>query len=158
MEYSQQPRHEPDHSAEQQPSDLGTYVGGLANVVYKGVAAEVAPYDLSPVDIQMMFAIRETHECTATYLARLLPVDATRISRQVTGLVDKGLLLRRRLREDRRIVMLRLSPEGEELTSELSDRMSAYYARLAEGFSEEDMRAFAATAQGIIANYEAMQE
>ena len=152
------PRHEHDHSTEQQPSDFGTYVGGLANVVYKGVAAEVAPYDLSPVDIQMMFVFRETPECTATYLARLLPVDATRISRQVTGLVDKGLLLRRRLREDRRIVMLRLSPEGEELTSELSERMNAYYARLTEGFSEEEMRAFAATAHGIIANYEAMQE
>ena len=55
-------------------------------------------------------------------------------------------------------MMLRLSPEGEELTSELSERMSAYYARLTEGFSEEEMRAFAATAHGIIANYEAMQE
>ncbi len=151
-------RHDRDHSAEQQPSDFGTYVGGLANVVYKGVAAEVAPYDLSPVDVQMMLVFRETHECTATYLARLLPVDATRISRQVTGLVDKGLLLRRRLREDRRIVMLRLSPEGEELASELSERMNAYYARLTEGFSEEEMRAFATIAQGIIANYEAMQE
>ena len=54
--------------------------------------------------------------------------------------------------------MLSLSPEGEQLTTEVSERMQAYYARLTEGLSEQDMSAFATTALRIIANYEAMAE
>ena len=138
--------------------DLGTYVAGLANAVYKGIADEVAPYDLYPLDVQLMMICRETRECTATRLAELLPVDASRVSRLVTGLADKGLLRRRRLRRDRRVVMLRLTPAGEQMIADVSERMQMYYARLTEGFSEHEMRAFSTIAQGIVANYEAMGE
>ena len=94
----------------------------------------------------------------ATQLAVQLPVDASRISRLVTVLADRGLLRRRRLRSDRRIVMLRLSPDGQAVTSELTERMQSYYAKLTEGLNEREMRTFAATALRIVANYEAMQE
>ena len=148
----------PEEPQNAPPQDLGTYVGGLGNAVYKGIAAEVASYDLAPLDIQLLRVCQHTGECTATYLGQLLPVDVSRISRLVTDLADKGLVRRRRLRSDRRIVMLRLTPEGERLTSEVTRRMQAYYERLTRGFSEQEMRTFAAVAQGIIANYEAMQE
>ena len=138
--------------------DLGTYVSRLENAVYKGIAEETAPYDLAPLDLYLLVICLERGECTATQLADMLPVDASRISRLVTGLADRGLLRRRRLRNDRRIVMLRLSPKGQELTSEVTERMQAYYARLTEGVSGTEMNAFAATALRIVANYEAMQE
>ncbi len=138
--------------------DLGTYVSRLENVVYKGIAAEAAPYDLTPLDVYLLMICLETGECTATQLAQMLPVDASRISRLVTGLADRGLLRRRRLRNDRRIVMLRLSPNGEALTSEVTGHMQEYYAKLTEGLSEQEMNAFSAAALRIVANYEAMQE
>ena len=154
----QNARHSHDRRGDRPSLDLGTYVGGLGNAVYKGIAAEVAPYDLSPLDVQLMMICREMRECTATRLAQLLPVDASRVSRLVTGLADKGLLRRRRLRSDRRIVMLRLTPAGEQMTADVSERMQVYYARLTEGFSEHEMRAFSNIAQGIVSNYEAMEE
>ena len=126
-------------------------------MIYKGIAAEVAPYDISPVDVQLLMICLERGECTATQLARLLPVDASRVSRLVTGLADRGLLRRRRLRSDRRVVMLRLSPDGRRLTSELAQKMQQYYENVTDGFSEKDMSRFAAIALGIIANYEAME-
>ena len=138
--------------------DLGTYVSRLENAVYKGIAAEAAPYDLFPLDVYLLLICQEAGECTATQLAQMLPVDASRISRLVTGLADKGLVRRRRLRNDRRIVMLRLSPQGEQLTSEMTERMQSYYDRLTEGVSEREMRAFAATALRIVSNYDEMQE
>ena len=137
--------------------DLGTYVSRLENAVYKGIAAEAAPYDLAPLDVYLLMICIEMGECTATQLADMLPVDASRISRLVTGLADRGLLRRRRLRNDRRIVMLRLSPKGLELTSEVTQRMQAYYARLTGGLSEQEMNAFATAALRIVGNYEAMQ-
>ena len=61
----------------------------LENVVYKGIASEAAPYDLFPLDVQLLMVCMEMGECTATQLAVQLPVDASRISRLVTGLADR---------------------------------------------------------------------
>ena len=152
-------RSEREDGGEARPDpDLGTYVSSLANAVYKGIAAEVARYDLSPLDIQLLMICLERNECAATQLAQLLPVDASRISRIVTGLADRGLLRRRRLRSDRRVVMLRLSPRGQELTVLVTEHMQAYYARLTHGLNEREMRAFARTAQRISGNYAAIVE
>ena len=147
-----------DGGEERPDPDLGTYVSSLANAVYKGIAAEVARYDLSPLDIQLLMICLERNECAATQLAQLLPVDASRISRIVTGLADRGLLRRRRLRSDRRVVMLRLSPHGQELTVQVTEHMQEYYARLTRGLNEREMRTFARTAQRISGNYAAMVE
>ena len=87
----------------------------------------------------------EEGELTATELARVLPVDASRISRLVTRMVDRKLLIRRRLRHDRRVVMLRLSEDGNELTAELRRRVQAYYSTITENVSDEEMRVFRST-------------
>ena len=87
----------------------------------------------------------------------MLPVDGSRVSRLVTGLVDKGLVRRRRLRSDRRVVMLRLSDEGRELTLRIMERMQGYDAMLTEGIGEEEMRVFISVSARIIANHDAMR-
>ena len=46
-------------------------------------------------------------------------IRLTRISRLVFRMVQMGLLGRRRLTNDRRVVMLSLTPEGEELVQPL---------------------------------------
>ena len=137
-------------------SDLGRYVSRLANLIYKRVAEEVGAYDLSPFEVQVLMICRERGESTATQLARLLPIDASRISRLVTILVDRDLLIRRRLRRDRRIVMLRLSPHGEQMISRVGPRLESVYSRLTDGLSEREMEGFASIAQRIEANSEAM--
>ncbi len=137
--------------------DLGSYVGSLSNAVHKGIARAVAPYDLSPLDVQLMMVCRSMGECAATQLAQMLPIDASRISRLVTDLADKSLIRRRRLRSDRRVVMLRLTPEGQDLLAEASQELEGYYTRLTEGLTEREIRTFAAAAMRITANFEAMQ-
>ncbi len=136
--------------------DLGRFVASLAQVVERGIAREMASHELAPLDVHLLLICREMGECTATQLGRLLPVDAARISRLVNGLVERGLMLRRRPRDDRRVVILRLSTEGEELTSEVAWRMEELYAELTEGLRDAELRTFAAAAMRIIANYEAM--
>ena len=120
------------------------------------MALVVAPYDLHPLDVHLLMLCRDMEECTATQLTGLLPADAARISRLVNTLAEKDLLIRHRQRDDRRVITLRLSAEGEELTAEVSQRIREYYAQLTEGLSEQEMQAFAAAAQRIIGNYERM--
>ncbi|MDE2756832.1 MAG: MarR family transcriptional regulator [Acidobacteriota bacterium] len=134
-------------------------VADLVNAVEKGLAEEVAPHGLALQEFNLLRACYElARECTATELARLLPVDPARISRIVNTLVDNGLLRRRRTREDRRVVMLRLSEEGRELTSRILRDIRRYDAKLTEGVGADEMQVFLSVTAKIIANHAAMQQ
>ncbi len=152
-----QSQHNPQSVAEMPSIDLGKSVSSLMNVIAKGMEEELDPYGLSPLEFNLLRTCIERGECTATELAEELPVDASRISRIVTILVDKGLLVRRRLRSDRRIVMLSLSDEGNEQIATLVDQMRAYEAQLLQNVSERDVRVFATTVSKILANHESLK-
>ncbi|MCY4107855.1 MAG: MarR family transcriptional regulator [Chloroflexi bacterium] len=137
----------------EEPEGLTAVLGSLLNTFHKGMLEDLKPYDVGPVEFTLLSFCRDQGECTATQLARVLPVEASRISRMVSRLVDKGLLRRRRLRNDRRIVMLRLSEPGVELMTELSRRIDAFNVELAQGVSDEEMRIFASVASRIVGNY-----
>ena len=149
----QQPQSNPDAGSNPQ-SDMGSLVPDLAYAVDRGITLLVAPYDLTPIDVRLLTICRRMDECTATQLARLLPVDAGRISRLVNTLVERDLLSRRRPRDDRRVVMLSLTPEGEEVVGEIDRSLREYFDRLTNGLSEQEVSAFAAAAQRIVANYD----
>lgn len=152
----QQWQHGLDRRIEDPSTNLGTFIADLFNALDKAMAREVAPHGITGLEYSLLWYCLEG-ECTATQLAQVLPVDGSRISRVVTGLVDKGFLRRRRLRTDRRIVMLRLTEEGMELTSGIFQNMQSYYAMLTEGIGEEEMRVFASVTSRIVANHAAMQ-
>ena len=140
------------------PEDLGTCVASLMYVVDNGVADEVSPYDLTPAEFRLLRACMEKGECIATELAETLSIDPSRISRMVTKLVDMGLLRRRRLRRDRRIVMLKLTEKGNELTVQLRRVVQTHDAKLTEGISEKEMRVFRSVAFKILSNYAVLAE
>ena len=145
-----------DRRAEDPSTNLGIFIADLFNALDKAMAREVAPHGITGLEYSLLWHCLEG-ERTATQLAQVLPVDGSRISRVVTALVDRGLLRRRRLRTDRRIVMLRLTEEGTELASGIFQNMLRHYAILTENIDEEEMRVFASVASRIIANHDAMQ-
>ena len=66
------------------------------------------------------------------------------------------ICLRRRLRNDRRVVMLASTEEGKALTLELHRRVQAYDTELSEGVTEQEMAALASATSKILANYTAL--
>ena len=139
-------------------ADMATYMLELLTVFEKGLADETAQYDLTPVEFTLLRICLEEGEITATRLAQMLPVDASRISRIVSRLVDDELMTRRRLREDRRVVMLRLTDAGRELISRLRRQVQDFDAKLSEGISEEDLRIFSSVAARMLANHADMEQ
>ena len=129
----------------------------LTKAVVTGIAERVEPYGLTPMEFNLLRVFLDKRNCTVTQLAAILPVDAPRVSRVVNKMVDMGLLRRRRLRNDRRVVKLALTEEGRTLTRKLHDRVQTYDARLMEGVSEEEARAFVATTLKIAANSTALE-
>ena len=146
----------PDPSAEDLSSRLGVNIARLFNVFDKAIRQEVMLYDLTAIEYNLLWHCLN-EEQTATELAQILPVDGSRISRLVTRLVDRGLLRRRRSRDDRRIVMLSLTEEGSEFTSRILQNMRRQYATLTEGIIEEEMLTFESVISKIIANYASME-
>ncbi len=142
------------------PDDLSANLGGqitdLFNALDKAMTQEVTPHGLTTLEYDLLWYCLEG-ERTATELAQFLPVDGSRVSRLVTGLVDRSLLRRRRLRSDRRIVMLSLTDDGRETTSRIFENMRQYYAMLTEEISEEEMRVFKAVTARLVARHAALQ-
>ena len=138
-------------------NDLGPCVAVLVNAVDKGMAELVAPHDLIPLEFALLRVFLREKERTTTQLAQILPVKMSRISVVVTKMVGRGLMRRRRLSNDRRVVMLSLTDEGTALTSELDRRVQGYEAKLSEGVSEEDMATFASVTSTVMANHSALK-
>ena len=148
-------RRQPQDS-ESPGADLGTYVANLNVAVGRGITDIAAPHGLLPAEYGVLRVCLQLEECSATQLADIVPTDPSRISRIVTKLVDMGLLRRRRLRNDRRIVMLRLTDDGVELATQLEESAVQFYAALTAGVSEEDMAGFTSTILGIAENFRNM--
>ena len=138
--------------------NLISCVAILVNAVDKGISNEVLEYALTSAEFNLLRTCAESGPCTATQLAGILPVDASRISRTVTRLVNLGLLRRQRLRNDRRVILLHLTDKGIDLTSRVDERVKVHVSRLLEGVTEDEMGAFTSLASKIAANYGALRE
>ncbi len=147
-----------EDSRQAQVAQLESCAQGLISAMETGISREVAPHDLNSIEFNLLKACMNIGECTATQLATLLPVDASRISRIVNRLVNMGLLIRQRQTHDRRIVMLRLSDTGYELAERLIARVHIYELRLIEGITSEEMDAFVTTARKILENHQGIRD
>ena len=152
----QGPQDDSYHRTEDPSAYLGIDIFDIFNALDKALVERASPHGVTNSEYALLWHCLEG-ERTATQLAQVLPMDGSRISRVVTDLVEKDLLRRRRLPEDRRIVMLSLTDKGTELTSRIFQDMQRYYAVLTEGISEEDMRAFASVRSKILANSASME-
>ncbi len=135
------------------PADyLGYHTSVLVNVVAKGLAEALEPFKVTPIEFAVLHWCSGGQAVTVTSLARVSLMDVARMSRVVSGLVDRGLLQRRRRQSDRRTVQLALTEEGRALLPELDRCVQGYYSVLLEGVSDEEKRGFAATTRKIVTN------
>ncbi len=133
--------------------DLGRCVTDLVNAIAKVATDELENHNLRLTEYHILRFCLERSGCTATEIAAELPVNASRVSRTVNGLVEKKLLVRRRLRQDRRIVMLHLSERGRDLTKDLIYRIQGSYSSLTDNITPADLRVFVDVSNRISDNF-----
>ncbi len=137
---------------------LGQHATVLLNIVAEGVKAETKRYNLTPLDFDLLRLFLADEEWTPTELANVLPVEVSAISRLVTKLVDRGLIYRRRPRRDRRVVLLKLTEEGNALALEIHRRVHAYEDSLVQDMPEKEIEDLLSTIRKILDNYNDMTE
>ena len=136
--------------------NLGRRLNAMANLVNRGLEAEIAEFEINFVEFVTLVNCYEGTADTVTGIARIAPVDAARISRAVWELSERGLIRRQRLQSDRRIVMLSLTEEGYALAEAARNRVIDRNVVLLEGVTDEQKAAFIAVSEKILANYAAL--
>lgn len=105
-----------------------------------------------------LFKIKHAESATVAELARWLQVDAGSMTRLLDRLEKKGLCKRVRSTEDRRVVQVELTPEGEaaivEVPAVLSDVLNAHLA----GFSEAEWQTLRGYLRRMLESGEALRE
>ena len=76
--------------------------------------------------LRILFRLRQQPGVGVKELAQAFEVSASNITQQVDKLVARGLVARVERPEDRRLVSLSLTPEGEQVASEISQAARSY--------------------------------
>ncbi|MFG6449351.1 MarR family winged helix-turn-helix transcriptional regulator [Roseateles sp. BYS180W] len=95
---------------------------------------------------------------SSVQLARELEVDAGAFTRLLDRLEAKGLIQRERSEQDRRVVMVSLSEDGMQLTSQMHTVLSDVFNAHLSGFSHEEWLLLLSLLQRMIDNGEALEK
>jgi DNA-binding MarR family transcriptional regulator len=105
-----------------------------------------------------LLRLRNSGPSTVAELARWLNADAGAMTRLLDRLEKKGLCKRVRSTEDRRVVQVELTPDGEaaiaEVPAVLAEVLNAHLA----GFSKTEWQALKTYLTRMLANGEAMRD
>ena len=115
----------------------------LGTVLERKLTEQLSNYDVTPSELSIMAVCRENPRCTAVMIAQMVPVETPSISRSVHRLVQRGLLARRRSREDRRQVLLWITDEGDSLINQLLAPIHEVELDVFQGLNQEQCRFFA---------------
>ncbi len=122
------------------------------------VDVRLQAHDLTSAQWHPLLKIKASGRCTVAELARWLQVDAGAMTRLLDRLEKKGLCKRIRCTEDRRVVRVELTPEGEaaivDVPAVLCEVLNLHLA----GFSETEYLTLRSQLQRLLANGEALRE
>jgi DNA-binding MarR family transcriptional regulator len=139
---------------------FGFLMKRVLNSVVQQAELQLAPHDLTHAQWQPLFKLVKSpaRSMAVAELARELQMDAGAMTRLLDRLEKKGLCKRVRSTEDRRVVMVELTPEGEAAAAlvpgVLSEVLNAHLA----GFSKTEWQALLGYLRRMLDNGEALRQ
>jgi DNA-binding MarR family transcriptional regulator len=137
------------------PLDVTSYVFHLFSVVGRHREArldsKLKPLGLSLARHRALSVISTLEPCTMSELAEYSATDRTTLTRTVDQLVDAGLVERTTPREDRRQVLLTLTPDGAAACRRSLQAIYRVNRDLLAGLAEDEQRAVARAFEACLA-------
>jgi DNA-binding MarR family transcriptional regulator len=128
-----------------QPTDAGLSVGQLMGraraSMLSSLDAELAHFGLSSMQFAVLKHLSEGTAQTSADLCRVMFHDTGAMTRILDRLEHKGLVRRERCREDRRVVFLRVAPNGRALLPRLMTVAGRVIDAHLAGFSATEIEA-----------------
>jgi DNA-binding MarR family transcriptional regulator len=105
----------PDRVLDRQLRELDATFQGFGRMMARSMAPLASDVELSPKDGRALMTVAHKGRVTMTDLAEQLGVPLSTATRMVERLIEKGLAVRSRIEDDRRVVFVELSDEGRRL-------------------------------------------
>jgi DNA-binding MarR family transcriptional regulator len=123
---------------------LGESVGYLISRVRSTISNEITQRTMAELGItsqqaSILFMVASGKCLLAAELAREYGIDASAVTRLVDRLEKRGLLTRVRSSEDRRVVRLALTPEGQSIAVRMPAIFNGVVDNLLHGFTPEEV-------------------
>ena len=138
--------------------DIVNVITNLTASAAKATELSLAPFRLSILEYGILGKCLTGEANTVTELSLAFPVGIPAISRMVSRLVDRELVSRQRLPNDRRTVRLCPTDKGVSLWQRLDERLKSDRDLLRNVVSVDERAAFAAIARKITATFEVIIE
>src|SRR5450830_391055 len=107
--------------------------------ILRTVDKQIGPLDLTAMQWAPIMAIADGLAKTAADLASLANIDTGAVTRMLDRLESKGLLIRTRSTDDRRVVNLALTVEGQRMAKQIPEVLAKSMHLHLEGFSAEEL-------------------
>ena len=136
---------------------VGPLMGRARASLLASLDAELERFGLNSMQFTVLKHLGEGAARTAADLCRLNRFDTGAMTRILDRLEEKGLVRRERGREDRRVVFLRLAPQGRSLLPRLLAVATRVVDAHLAGFSASEVEAFKGYLRRMIDNGQAQE-
>lgn len=113
---------------------------------------------LSKSHVYLLSDIRRRGECTVTDIANHLEITLSAVTSLVDKLCTAGLVTRLRSEEDRRVVCMKLTAEGEKVLEHIEMNKNRLFEKIFSNLDTEEINNFFGTiekiTQNILASYD----
>ena len=123
----------------------GYLIRRLHQVHYALFFEECHDFGITPVQYGLLTILSGNPDSDQISLAQALGIDRTNVADVLSRLAQRGLIERARSTEDKRMVLARLTGEGEKLVAAMHPAMSRAQQRLLETLDDGEREAFLAT-------------
>jgi DNA-binding MarR family transcriptional regulator len=131
---------------------VGLLMRRAAACMAQNVDRRLDEHDLTHAQWAPLFKIAHGHASTVAELARECDCDAGAMTRMLDRLEAKGLLRRLRSEEDRRVVNVVLTPDGERIAAHIPFVLADVQNEMLAGFKREEWLALRGYLERMLAN------
>ncbi len=128
----------------------GYLIRRLHQIHYALFFEECAEFGITPVQYGLLTILSTSPDSDQVTLANALGIDRTNVADVLRRLEQGGLITRQRNIEDRRMVLARLTAEGEELVERMHPSMARAQERLLDVLDPAEREAFLATLMRLL--------
>lgn len=123
----------------------GYLIRRLHQVHYALFFEECHEFGITPVQYGLLTILSGNPDSDQISLAQALGIDRTNVADVLSRLAQRGLIDRTRSTEDKRMVLARLTSEGERLVAAMHPKMTRAQERLLDTLGAGERDAFLAT-------------
>ena len=139
-------------------NSIGYLLKTASNLLQPAMETAFADSDLTLIQWKVLMYLRDDLASTCADISRDLPYDAGSLTRIIDDLERKDYLRRDRSTTDRRVVSLKLTPEGRVAVEAALPRVIALLNAALEGFTREDTKALIDLLVRFVAGVRAMRK